>query len=258
MILPADWCVDAVSFAQQGLGLAPDTVQEGLLKTQAKRVILCCSRQWGKSTVTAAVALHRALTTRDSLILVLAPCERQSGLLVTKIHQFAKKAGIATRRDGLNKASVVIPESGSTVIGLPGREQYLRGYSAVSLLIIDEAARVDDELYTAMRPMLAVSDGDVWMMSTPFGRRGFFWRVWDHGEGETWLRLRVPATECPRISAAFLARERMAQGERKFRQEYLCEFVQPDDALFNEEVLRSLVMKDRPVRPFSKDWWRDE
>jgi hypothetical protein len=103
--------------------------------------------------------------------------------------------------------------------------------------------------------MLAASDGDVWLMSTPAGKRGFFWRVWDTGDGESWLRLKVPATECPRIKASFLENERKVQGERKFRQEYLCEFVQDDDALFSEDLLRSCITP--PLTPLfgRKEWW---
>jgi hypothetical protein len=249
------WHIDPVRFAREGLGFQPDPAQARVLLTAEKRVALCCSRQWGKSTVTAVLALYRAVSRPGALILALAPCERQSALLVDKVSSFARRMGLATRRDGRNRSSLVLP-NGSAMIGLPGKEQYLRGYSAVSLLIVDEAARVDDELYSAMRPMLAVSDGDVWMLSTPFGRRGFFWRVWDIGEGEQWLRIRVPATDCPRISAEFLARERAAQGEHKFRQEYLCEFVQPEDSLFNEELLRSLMVPpdDYPGRT---EWWKN-
>ncbi|HLJ51227.1 MAG TPA: hypothetical protein VKU01_34700 [Bryobacteraceae bacterium] len=33
-------------------------------------------------------------------------------------------------------------------------------------------------MYTALRPMLAVRNGDLWMMRTPFGRRGFFYETW--------------------------------------------------------------------------------
>ena len=100
----------------------------------------------------------------------------------------------------------------------------MRGFSAVSLLLVDEAARVSDDLYMAIRPMLAVSEGTLWLMSTPFGKRGFFYEAWAHG-GAEWERVRVPADECPRIPARFLEEEKATMGERWFRQEYLCEFV---------------------------------
>ena len=64
----------------------------------------------------------------------------------------------------------------------------VRGFSAVSMLLIDEAARVEDSMYKALRPMLAVSDGDLWLMSTPRGQQGFFYEAWEHG-GAEWFRV---------------------------------------------------------------------
>ncbi len=84
--------------------------------------------------------------------------------------------------------------NGSRLVGLPGNESTVRGFSAVSLLLVDEAARVSEDLYLAVRPMLAVTDGAMWLMSTPFGKRGFFWEAWERG-GAEWLRVRVPATD---------------------------------------------------------------
>ena len=93
-----------------------------------------------------------------------------------------------------------------------------------------------DEIYRAMRPTLVVHDGDLWLMSTPNGRRGFFWDEWDHG-GEEWERISVPATECPRISERVLAEEKATAGDKWYRQEYLCEFVDREGAVFSREVI---------------------
>ena len=57
---------------------------------------------------------------------------------------------------------------------LPGGEDTVRGFSGVRLLIVEEAARVPDETYFASRPMVAMSGGRIILMSTPAGRRGFF------------------------------------------------------------------------------------
>jgi hypothetical protein len=116
----------------------------------------------------------------------------------------------------------------------------------VSLLLADEASRVSDELYMAMRPMLAVSGGALWLMSTPCGKRGFFYEVWTRG-GPAWERVRAPATECPRISVEFLKEERAAMGERWFRQEYLCEFEDSVSGVFDRELMERAVREN--VRP---------
>jgi hypothetical protein len=91
------------------------------------------------------------------------------------------------------------------------------------MIVIDEASRVGDGMYDALRPMLAVSNGDLWMMSTPDGKQGFFYDTWQHG-GEHWHRVSVQATECARISAEFLEEQRREMDAARFAQDYLCEF----------------------------------
>jgi hypothetical protein len=128
----------------------------------------------------------------------------------------------------------------SRIVGLPATEATNRGFSAVSLLLVDEAARVSDHLYMALRPMLAVSAGSLWLMSTPFGKRGFFYETWAHG-GPDWERISAPATDCPRIRREFLEEERATMGERRFRQEYLCEFGDSVTAIFQRDLLDSAI-----------------
>jgi hypothetical protein len=113
----------------------------------------------------------------------------------------------------------------------------------VSLMVVDEAARVPDDLYEAVKPMLATTDGALWLMSTPYGRQGFFYREWMHG-GDDWLRVEAPATECSRIPARFLEEEREKKGERLFGQEYLCQFLQSEDCLFRQEDLDACFRDD--------------
>jgi hypothetical protein len=84
--------------------------------------------------------------------------------------------------------------------------------------------------------MLAVGLGDLMCLSTPYGKRGFFYEEWANG-GDSWQRVRVPASECPRISPEFLAGERASLGDMWFRQEYCCEFVETEDQLFRHELI---------------------
>jgi hypothetical protein len=105
----------------------------------------------------------------------------------------------------------------------------------VSLILIDEASRVQDEMYEALRPMLAVGGGDLWLMSTPCGQRGFFYDAWRDG-AEAWMRLSVPATECSRITAEFLDGERSRMGSAMFSQEYMCEFTDDGTEYFDRQL----------------------
>jgi hypothetical protein len=225
----------ASDFARTRLGFSPDAKQIEILQSSAKRGILNCSRQWGKSTVTAAKAVHRAYTRPESVILVASPSERQSGEFLRKAAAMVRKLGIRRRGDGDNATSLLLP-NGSRIVGLPGTEATVRGFSAVSLILIDEAARVQDEMYSALRPMLAVGDGDLWLMSTPCGQRGFFYEAWKDG-GEEWMRISVPATECSRITSDFLSKERRTTDSAMFSQEYMCQFTADGTEVFDRQLI---------------------
>ena len=184
----------------------------------------------GKSTTVAAKAAHHALFAPDSLTLVIAPTLRQSEELLKKMRGFFRACDIQARVDSANRFSIVLP-SRARILALPADEDNIRGFSAVSLLIIDEAARVPDSVYRAALPFLAATDGQVWLMSTPKGKRGFFDDEWispDNG----WLKIHSNVEEAHHLKPAFLARQRDSQPQDVFREEYYCEFRDPDGQLF--------------------------
>src|SRR5215211_6183738 len=224
---------DPVEFARK-VGIVPDSWQERLLQSASTRVLLNCARQSGKSTMAAIIALHQALLRSSSLVLILAPAERQAKELFTKVAEFYRLLGHPIPADSYRKLGVELA-NGSRIEALPGTEKTIRGFSGVDLLIVDEAARVDDGLYYAVRPMLAVSGGRLMMLSTPYGRRGVFFEEWTGGE--TWERYQIPASECPRIPPAFLEAERRSMPEWWFAQEYGCEFRETEDQLFTHEMI---------------------
>src|SRR5215210_7158959 len=223
--------LDRVAFAEE-LGIVPDAWQKEFLQSSADRVLLNCSRQSGKSTMSAVIALHRALYHPGSLVLALAPALRQSQELFGKVANFYRDLGRPVPPQGERKLSLEL-ENGSRIITLPGTEKTIRGFSGVSLLIVDEAARVEDELYFAVRPMLAVSGGRLLLLSTPFTKQGVFYQEWVGSN--PWERYEVKATEIPRITPAFLREERKALGERIFRREYLASFQDAESRVFSTE-----------------------
>jgi Terminase large subunit, T4likevirus-type, N-terminal len=232
--------LDRVSFAKR-LSLEPDSWQENLLRSTSERVLLNCCRQSGKSTMTAVIALHRALYRPGSLILCLAPALRQSQELFSKIALFYRDLGRPISAVAERKLSLEL-ENRSRIITLPGSEKTVRGFSGAALLVVDEAARVEDSLYYAVRPMLAVSGGSLMMLSTPFGKRGAFFEEWTNAIG--WERYEVPASRCPRISEAFLEEERRSLPRRVYRQEYACSFEETDDQVFSFEDVAAAIRPD--------------
>jgi hypothetical protein len=228
--------LDPVAFAE-GLGFTPDPWQEQVLRWSGKRLIMCCARQTGKSTVASILALHRALYYPGSLILLVSPSLRQSSELFRKVADMLDRLKVRPDLIEDNKLSCTMANK-SRIVSLPSSEGTIRGFSGANLIIEDEASRVSDDLYKTIRPMLATSNGKLILMSTPFGKRGHFYEEWTQGIG--WERVKVPATECPRISKEFLEEERRSLGEWWYLQEYMCEFMEAVDAAFKVEDIQRM------------------
>lgn len=219
-------------------GLDPDPWQDQVLTSTAPRLLLNCARQTGKSTTTAILAVQTAVYQPVSLTLLLSPGLRQSQELFKKCLRVYRALGRPVPPAAENALSLEL-ENGSRIVSLPGREETIRGFSGVQLLLIDEAARVPTALYASVRPMLAVSGGRLLAMSTPFGTRGWWFEAW-RGD-ETWERVQVMAADCPRIPATFLAEERRALGDWWYRQEYECAFEDAETQAFRrEDIERAL------------------
>lgn len=204
-------------------GMPPDPWQAEVLRSHSLRLLFLCSRQSGKTLTASAIGLATALTQPDSLTLILSPTLRQSGeLFRAKLLRLWRKLGAPLRARPPTQLSLEL-SNGARIVSLPQNEEGIRGYSGVNLLIIDEAARVADELYYAVRPMLSTSQGRLVALSTPFGQQGWFYEAWTGPE--EWHRVRVVASQCPRIPADFLRDERKALGKRWYEMEYECSFL---------------------------------
>ena len=245
-----EWPASAKIFATDFLRFPADPKQTEILagtREQSRRVIVCCTRQWGKSTTGAVKALHHALTSAASLTLIASRTLHQAGELLEKAVQFARSLELPVRRVPGHPASLLLP-NGSRIIAIPGRPASIRAYSAVSLLIVDEAAFVPDALYQALRPMLATTNGAIWLLSTPNGQKGFFYREWID-KLPTWSKFTVSGDECTRIGAEFLAEERRNLGPAIFEREYMCKFTSSGDTYFDAAALAaSEVPPDYPEK----------
>jgi hypothetical protein len=112
--------------------------------------------------------LHTAIFQPGSLTLLLSPIQRQSGELFRKVLDGYRTIGRPIETLGETQLKMELT-NGSRIICLPGKEETIRSFSSVALLIIDEATRVPEDLYKSVRPMLAVSKGQLIALSTPWG-----------------------------------------------------------------------------------------
>lgn len=254
--LPALTVPDPVAFSAVA-GIAPDPWQARLLRSAAPRILLNASRQSGKSTTVATLAVWTALYRPDSLVLLLSPGLRQSSELFKKALGVYRASGRRVAAEAESALQLALG-NGSRIVSLPGTEQTIRGYSGVRLLAVDEASRVPDELYYAVRPMLAVSGGRLVAMSTPFGKRGWWYEAWAAATADPpsqeWDVYRIPAEDCPRIAPAFLAEERASLPALWYASEYGCEFVDAIDQLFGYDLIAAALTDADEAAPLALDW----
>ena len=219
-------------------GKMPDPWQVEVLTSPERQLLLLGSRQCGKTLACAALVLAAALKP-NSLVLVLGPSDRQSKEFLRKVMLFWMAAGRPEQVSGGDTTTKLELANGSRVIALPDSEGTIRNYSDVALLCIDEASRVSDELYLAVRPMLAVSGGRIAALSTPFGRRGWFWEAYQ--TDPSWRKWTVTAEQAPRVLPFMEQEKANGMPERYLEQEFFCRFLDPLDAVFRGEDIQALV-----------------
>jgi hypothetical protein len=258
-------------------GLPPDAWQGNVLRAAvtapARPMILLACRQAGKSTVVAALAVLTAVLEPPAEVLILSRTQRQSSELFRKVKGLYRALG--GRRPArnvrwqppvplreLDRAELLGPAeqveretamqlelaNGSRVVSLPGSADSVVGFSGVSLLVIDEAARVHDDLYRSVRPMLARSKGRLVLLSTPLGKRGFFYEEWQRcedakrsGRPPAFEAVKVTADQCAWLDPAFLRREEQSIGARWFRQDYMCSFEEATDSVFSPDDIAAAL-----------------
>lgn len=218
-----------------------DPWQREVLDAGAQKIILCCSRQSGKSTVSALMALHTCIFQPGALVLLISRSIRQSAELFLKFETFLERLPDPPRRTEDTKLSTIL-QNGSRCVSLPASEATIRGFSSVSLLIEDEAARVSDEIFVASAPFLSVSQGRQILLSTPFAKEGHFFRLWT--EENNWLKVEIKADQCPRLTPEILEEQMVLFGPIKYAREYNCEFVEHEFTIFTEERIARATNDD--------------
>lgn len=253
----------------QAMGMPIDPWQEEYLFAEEREIGLNCARQRGKSTATAVKALHHMLSGPNRLVLVVSPGQRQSKELLRKLKKAWGDIGYPMKKPPMSGGETALElelTNGSRVVCLPGKESTIRCFSGVTLLIIDEAAKVPDDVYATVRPMLSTSKGQCILLSTPFGQRGFFWREMTQKNN---LRKWVITWESPygvggpRITGEFVEEERRKHGDGWADQEFCCLFTALEGLVyptFAKAVVDCYPMlESRTAKPLGGiDWgWRN-
>ena len=223
--------MDPAVFAKDVLGFELDDWQKDVVRFEGQRLLMLIGRQCGKTTAASIKALHTALFYPNSLTLIVSPSIRQSSEMFRSITKMMELLDDPPKKLEDNKLSCTLSND-SRIVSLPSSPDTVRGFAAPDLILLDEASRCGDSLYYAIRPMLAVSGGRLILLSTPAGKQGFFFHTWE-GTEEEWLKIKVTADQCPRISAEFLKEELETLGQMYYDQEYMVEFVEGINSVFS-------------------------
>lgn len=213
-----------------------DEWQIEVLQTQGN-ICLRSGRQVGKSTVISIKAGDYALLNNKKTIMVIASVERQAALLFEKILAYiyeTDKQAIKKGKDRPTKHKLQL-KNGSVIHCLPtGESGYgIRGYT-IDLLIADEAAFIPEAVWSAVTPMMATTKGDTILLSTPYGREGYFARCFND---DAYTKFHISSEECGRIDKDFLVHEKQTMTKLQYSQEYLGEFVDELMQFFSDKLI---------------------
>jgi len=224
-------------WAEKALNFKPSAKQAEVLDAESKYMILCCNRQWGKTTTIAVKALHRAITVENQNIVIISRTKLQAGILIDRACRFAIALGFKIRRALGQRLSLQLP-NGSAIFAVAHSMDTSVGNTA-HVLIVDEAALVKDEVFSTVSPFVGRMHGRIWLMSTPRRQAGFFCNIW-HGKDPRWHKIFSTIEDCPEIDPDFLEMQK-ALDPIKYRQDFHCEFIQPADRLFDAATIDGMI-----------------
>ncbi len=225
-----------------------DRWQQQVMDTKG-HICLRSGRQVGKSTVISEKAGEFAINHPKKTIMVISAVERQAALLFEKILSYiylTKKGAIKTGKDRPTKHKLQL-KNGSIIHCLPtGESGYgIRGFT-INMLIADEAAFIPEEVWSAVTPMMATTGGDIILLSTPFGREGYFARCF---KDKKFTKFHISSEDCPRIDQDFLEHEKQTMSKIQYSQEYLGEFVDELMQLFPDKLITECQTLSRKQVP---------
>ncbi len=159
-----------------------DKWQQDILDCKNKYILLCKGRQIGGTTIMARKCADRMLTQKGCHIIVVSLTEDQAQLVVIMVLTYLEKnfKGYIAKpySKNITKNKIVL-KNGSQILSRPVGQtgDAVRGFTG-NVLYINEASRMPESVFTAAKPILLTTGGDIWMDSTPFGKKGYFYESW--------------------------------------------------------------------------------
>ncbi len=218
-----------------GIELMDHQIAMALICLASKRALCLMGRQSGKSAGLSALALWEAVVQPNSSIIMVSAAQRQSDALMQKILGFvAHEEKLFDSISSSNREELKFT-NGSVIRALPA-SGLIRGYTATRVLL-DEARDVlnEEETYSAIEPMLLVSNGFLSIATTPLGRQG---RVWDAWNSPLYLKIQVASSVSKYASEEHLERQKLEMSAALYQCEYEAQFMDVADSYFSVESIQ--------------------
>jgi len=229
-------------------------------------ILLCTGRRVGKTYIMAKKAIDLMVSKPKTPIVIVSLTEDQAMIIhFMALHYLEEKyPGKYDKRNTTLKRLTV--KNGSTMITRPVGDtgDAARGFEG-GVLIVDEASRMPKLFWLAAKPILLTTNGHIWMCSTPFGKKGYFWEKFNESYNlkKPDARFKVfykssedVMTNRP-ISRSWTKKQREGavrileedkrdMTELEYGQEYLGLFLEDVNRLFSDEWIKKVCIMEKP------------
>ena len=194
--------IDPVLWVREVLGVEPAAWQAEFLRApRGASILALTARQVGKTTA-AAGRLRISCSSRRAGC-AWSPA-RRSARAPKPCGGCARSLIKVGAELKVNNVYGLELKNGSRVMALPGSDDSIRGLTVDGWIVADEAARLDNDLISALRPMRARRPHARFaMLSTAWSRTDPFWTAWADDD-PSWMRLKatadVPGLYTPELS----------------------------------------------------------
>lgn len=206
----------------------PQIAMVNAINNPKYRFVTCAvSRRVGKTYIANIIGQLVSLVP-GSNVLIMSPNYSLSQISFDLQRQLIKYFDLEVRRDNA-KDKIIEMENGSTIrMGSVTQVDSTVGRS-YDLIIFDEAALSEsmDAFNVALRPTLDKPNSKCIFVSTPRGRRNWFYELYERGFDDkfpSWVSIHATYEENPRVSAEDIEEARNSNTEAYFAQEYLADF----------------------------------
>jgi|GEM_PF-3485398 len=208
-----------------------------------RNLVAVTGRQVGKDFVIGCFALWESIVKPNSKIVVVSAAQRQSNLLNERILCFV--AGNDQLYASILKSSneVISFKNGSSVYFLPATG-LIRGFTEVTRVFVNEARDVPDPVYDAITPMLSRRNGHLAVFSTPLGRVGHLWEMYN---SPLYEKIHVRSEQNAYLDKDFLKGEHDRMSNASYRCEYEGEFVSSQQNYFDPVSIQKALQDYAPT-----------